>query len=215
MHKILILEDDLNLRTTIEDELKSMNYHVVGTDSSNDMLDICFANKFDLYLLDVNVVGMDGFTLLKSLRLSGDDTPAIYLTSRSTTKDVVMGFDAGGDDYIKKPFEIEELVARIKRFLEVQKCRKVDKDIIYYPDKYEIMHNGLRITLKQKEAAILEYFLEHPNRIITKEQILEDVYESEYITDSTFRGYINKIRKAVGKDNFRNIRGKGYIFEKA
>jgi len=213
MHKILLLEDDLNLRDTIEEELEEAGFNITSTDKSDDVLDLTYEEKFDLYLFDVNVIGMNGFKLLESLREAGDETPTIFLTSKNKTNDVIEGFDVGASDYLKKPFDIDELIARMLRFLKTKKSYKISESVSYLPESYEVIHEEKHILLNQKDAQILEYFLNHKNQVISKEQILDDVYEGEYITDSTFRGYIKKIKSAIGEEHLRNIRGQGYIFE--
>jgi len=213
MHKILLLEDDLNLRETIEEELEEEGFDVTSTDRSDDVIDLSYEKKFDLYLFDVNVIGMNGFKLLEALREAGDETPTIFLTSKNKTQDVIEGFDVGASDYLKKPFDIEELMARMFRFLKTKNSYVISKNVTYLAKSYEVINHDKKIVLNQKDAQILEYFLEHKNQIISKEQILDDVYEGEYITDSTFRGYIKKIKTAIGEEHLRNIRGQGYIFE--
>ena len=213
MHKILLLEDDLNLRDTIEEELEEAGFNITSTDKSDDVLDLTYEEKFDLYLFDVNVIGMNGFKLLEALREAGDETPTIFLTSKNKTNDVIEGFNVGASDYLKKPFDIDELIARMLRFLKTKKSYKISESVSYLPESYEVIHKEKHILLNQKDAQILEYFLNHKNQVISKEQILDDVYEGEYITDSTFRGYIKKIKSAIGEEHLRNIRGQGYIFE--
>jgi len=213
MHKILLLEDDLNLRDTIEEELEEAGFNITSTDKSDDVIDLTYEEKFDLYLFDVNVIGMNGFKLLEALREAGDETPTIFLTSKNKTNDVIEGFDVGASDYLKKPFDIDELIARMLRFLKTKKSYKISETISYLPESYEVINEDKHILLNQKDAQILEYFLNHKNQVISKEQILDDVYEGEYITDSTFRGYIKKIKTAIGEEHLRNIRGQGYIFE--
>ncbi len=213
MHKILLLEDDLNLRDTIEEELADEGFHITSTDKSDDVIDLTYEEKFDLYLFDVNVIGMNGFKLLEALREAGDETPTIFLTSKNKTQDVIEGFDVGASDYLKKPFDMDELLARMFRFLKTKKSYSISENIIYLAESYEVINHEKKILLNQKDAQILEYFLNHKNQVISKEQILDDVYEGEYITDSTFRGYIKKIKTAIGEKHLRNIRGQGYIFE--
>lgn len=213
MHKILILEDDLYLRSTIEEELISEGFTVTVTDNSSTVLDLTFEEKFDLYLFDINVIGMDGFSLLKSLREAGDDTPTIFLTTKNKSNDVIEGFDIGANDYVKKPFDMGELLVRMKRFLSHKQMYTISKNVLYYPQAYKVINHNKKIILKQKEGEILEYFLMYENKIISKEEVLTDIYGEEYITDSTFRGYINQIKVAIGKEHIRNVRGKGYIFE--
>lgn len=213
MHKILLLEDDLNLRDTIEEELEEAGFQLTSTDTSEEVIELTYEEKFDLYLFDVNVIGMNGFKLLEALREAGDETPTIFLTSKNKTTDVIEGFDVGASDYLKKPFDIDELIARMFRFLKKKKSYKISESISYFPENLEVINADKKILLNQKDAQILEYFLNHPNQVISKEQILDEVYEGEYITDSTFRGYIKKIKTAIGEEHLRNIRGQGYIFE--
>ena len=213
MHKILLLEDDLNLRDTIEEELLEEGFSVTSTDKSDDVIDLTYEERFDLYLFDVNVIGMSGFQLLEALREAGDETPTIFLTSKNKTQDVIEGFEVGASDYLKKPFDMDELIVRMFRFLKRKKSYTISENITYLAESYEVINHGKKIPLNQKDAQILEYFLNHKNQVISKEQIVDDVYEGEYITDSTFRGYIKKIKTAIGEEHLRNIRGQGYIFE--
>jgi len=213
MHKILLLEDDLNLRETIEEELEEKGFQITSTDKSDDVIELTYQERFDLYLFDVNVIGMNGFKLLEALRDAGDETPTIFLTSKNKTQDVIEGFDVGASDYLKKPFDIDELIARMLRFLKTKKSYVISKNVTYLAESYEVVNQEKKILLNQKDAQILEYFLKHKNQIISKEQIIDDIYEGEYITDSTFRGYIKKIKTAIGEEYIRNVRGQGYIFE--
>jgi len=213
MHKILLLEDNLNLRETIEEELEEKGFQITSTDKSDDVIELTYQERFDLYLFDVNVIGMNGFKLLEALREAGDETPTIFLTSKNKTQDVIEGFDVGASDYLKKPFDIDELIARMLRFLKTKKSYLISENITYLAESYEVVNHEKKILLNQKDAQILEYFLKHKNQIISKEQIIDDIYEGEYITDSTFRGYIKKIKTAIGEEYIRNVRGQGYIFE--
>lgn len=213
MHKILLLEDDKYLRTTLTEELEEASYSVIATDKSEEAIEYTYAEKFDLYLFDINVIGMNGFELLALLRDAGDETPTIFLTSKNKTSDVITGFDRGADDYMKKPFDMDELFVRIRRLVSVKKQYKITETIYYLPETYEVINGDTRIILHAKDAQILEFFLTHPNQIVSKEQILCEVYEDTYITDTTFRGYINKLKMVIGKEALRNIRGQGYIFE--
>jgi DNA-binding response OmpR family regulator len=213
MYRVLLLEDDLNLRDTIEEELIDEGFSVTSTAKSDEVIDLTYTERFDIYLFDVNVIGINGFQLLEALREAGDETPTIFLTSKNKTSDVIKGFDVGASDYIKKPFDIDELIARMFRFLKKKKHYTISPTVRYLPESLEVINGEKKIELHQKDTKILEYFLEHKNQVVSKSQIIDDVYEGEYITDSTFRGYINKIKKAVGEEHLRNIRGQGYIFE--
>jgi len=118
--KILLLEDDEVLRETLEDELSDAGFSVDATASSDEASELSYNNSYNLYLFDVEVLGMSGFELLTQLRQSGDTTPAIFLTAKTQVSDMMQGFESGADDYIKKPFDMQELLIRIasrtKRF---------------------------------------------------------------------------------------------------
>lgn len=213
MHKILLLEDDQYLRETLVEALAEQSYAVTATDNSDEAIECTYAEKFDLYLFDVNVIGMNGFELLALLRDAGDETPTIFLTSKNRAKDVVMGFERGADDYLKKPFDMDELFVRIRHLTAARKQYKVSETIYYLPETHEVINQGAKTILHTKVSQILEFFLTHPNQIITKEQIINELYEDAYITDTTYRGYMNKLKTAIGKNHIRNVRGEGYIFE--
>jgi len=210
---ILILEDDIDLRETVQDALEAEGFDVLATAHTDTVLEWTYDRHFDLYLFDVNVIGMNGFALLRALREAGDETPTIFLTSRRSTDSVIEGFDVGASDYVKKPFEMEELLARIMRYLRRKSRRIIAEETVYYPRKLEVIRRNTRCVLTDKEARILEYFLDHPNRIISKDEIIQTVYGDEYITDTTLRGYISRIKHAIGSERLRNIRGRGYLYE--
>lgn len=209
--KILLMEDDLNLRESLEEELQDEGFDVLCASDSDEACDLSYDNKFDLYLLDVNVPGMSGYELLESLRGAGDTTPAIFLTSNSQTKDIGIGFDSGADDYITKPFNLEELLIRVRRFRKKSNIISLGKDLSYNPSTLKINEN----QLKKQEAQFLEYFVNNPNRIISKDEVINEVFESP-ISDGTFRVYVKNLKKATdGVEILKNIRGQGYIFERS
>ncbi|HHS92226.1 MAG TPA: response regulator transcription factor, partial [Campylobacterales bacterium] len=123
--KILLLEDDLMLSEVIMEHLEAFEYQVTSVYDGLEAEDLLFEAKFDLLLLDVNVPHLDGFELLKNLRKAGDETPAIFITSMNSSKDVSEGFELGANDYLKKPFEMIELKARIDN---LKRQFKIDED---------------------------------------------------------------------------------------
>ena len=211
---ILIVEDDLLLQETLKEMLELKGFSVDATSSYNEAIDLTFENRYNCYIFDVNIVQGNGFELLKELREADDTTPTIFLTTISDAQSVVKGFEIGANDYVKKPFEFEELFARVNRFLKPKNRIKIAENIYYNPMLNAVCNNNSVVYLKAKEADILEYFLKNPNRIISKDEIIGYIWSNDYITDSTFRGYILKLKNVIGKDYIKNIRGKGYIFEK-
>lgn len=214
MAKILLLEDDAILGESLADELDESGYEVTWVKDADTASEEAFDNRFALYLFDVNVPGMSGFELLRSLRDAGDETPTLFLTARTSIEDLEKGFAVGADDYITKPFEFKVLLIRIKAKIKIQDILHVSRECTLHVSTQSIHKEGKSKTLARKEFDILRYFIEHKERIISKEDILDTLYESEFISDSTFRVYIKNINKDLaGCAKLSNVRGVGYKFE--
>ncbi len=216
--KILLLEDDIILSEIIEEYLCELECEVVSVYNGEEAQKVAYEEKFDLLLLDVNVPEIDGFTFLRSLRSVQNNTPAIFITSLDSAKDVENGFICGGDDYLKKPFDLLELKVRIdnlkKRFgIEQSRIVKIDDRKSYdYCDR-SIVEEENRFHLSKKEAEILEYFLKNPHRVLSFEEILNNVWSYEDTpTHATLRTYIKNLRKRLANDSITNIKGIGYRF---
>ena len=208
---ILYLEDDTLLAQSIIEELEFSSYNVMWVRESDEAIEASFSNSFKLYLFDVNVPGINGFKLLKSLRESGDSTPALFITSRNQVEDLKEGFRVGADDYIKKPFDLDELFIRIEA--------KMPKDdaIIYLSTTFSINTNDYTlscsekmITLPLKEFGILRYLFERVNHLCETDDIIEHLYD-EPISIATFRTYIKNIKRYIdGYGVIENVKGVGY-----
>ena len=214
MIKLLLLEDDELLGETLSEDLEEAGFDVTWLKEGEGAADRAYDGDFDCYLFDVNVPGLSGFELLESLRESGDETPALFLTARSSLDDLEMGFDVGADDYITKPFNMASLIIRIKAKM------KRDEYILITPEcrlhrGTQMLHvKGKKEPLARREYEILEYYLEHKKRIVGKDEILNTLYEGEYISDATFRVYIKNINRHLdGCAKLSNVRGVGYRFE--
>ena len=211
--KLLFLEDDPLLGETVYEDLQEAGYSVDWVKNADEAAEYTYDNRYDLYLLDVNVPGMSGFELLASLRQSGDDTPAIFLTARGEVDDLREGFGAGADDYVVKPFDMETLLIRIEAKIK-------DNTLIITPrlaldrEQYTLIIDGTPQPLPKKEFEILEYFITHKKRIVSKDEILSELYEDEFISDTTFRVYIKHLNTHLeGYAKLKNVRGVGYRFE--
>lgn len=214
--KILLLEDDTLLNEIIEEFLEELEHDVVSTFDGQDALEEIYEKHFDLLLLDVNVPFLNGFDLLKSLKENSIDIPTIYITSLHTSKDMQIGFNAGADDYIKKPFHLSELELRInniKRLRQIENSGvvKLNDEVSYNHDTKFINVEGLETHLSKTEAKVFEYFLKNKNKSLSIEEIAINnwVYD-EVPTDTTIRTYIKNLRKILGKDRILNIKGIGY-----
>ncbi len=162
--KILLLEDDPILSEIIEEFLCEHGYHVALFYDGQEALDALFVDKFDILVLDINVPSLSGFELLKALKEAGIITPTIFITSLSQINDVKKGFALGAEDYLKKPFELEELLVRIERTkklhnIEQHKTIKLSDTMTYEPFNHTLSSAMENFQLRKKEAQLLDYFL--------------------------------------------------------
>ncbi|MBD3788812.1 MAG: response regulator transcription factor [Campylobacterales bacterium] len=213
--KILLLEDDVILQEIIEEFLVEKGYEVDSFFDGEKALEAIGKKIYDLLLMDVNVPGIDGFELLTYLREIGNTTPAIYITSLSNIEHLKKGFQIGADDYLKKPFDLEELNARIKH---IEKLYNLQEEIVFdqmrfKPKSHQIIINDETIEMRQKEAQVLEYFIHNQGKIVSSDEIIENIWKDEQNpTHATIRTYIKNLRKILPKDYFDNIKGEGYRF---
>ena len=216
--KVLLMEDDMILSEIITEYLQELLCEVTVTYNGLDAEEIVLKEKFDLLLLDVNVPGIDGFTFLKSLRKIQDNTPAIFITSLDSAKSVEEGFSAGGDDYLKKPFDLLELKARIdnikRRYkIENQNIVILEEGKRYDYDNLMLIFDDHTHKLSPKEAAVLEYFLKHRATVIGFDELINNVWSYEdNPTRATLRTYIKILRRLLGDDAITNVKGVGYRF---
>ena len=207
---ILLVEDDQNLGFVIEDNLSVRGYNVLRCVDGLDGLDTFRSGAFDLCILDVMLPKMDGFSLARSIREQDKRVPIIFLTAKSMLDDKLEGFGTGGDDYIVKPFSMEELVCRMEVFLR----RIQSKDIAApQPEQYsigaytfDVQNLTLRCqqyskVLTQKEADILKCFCKNKGLVIRREEILNDVWGTDdYFVGRSMDVFISKLRKYLAKD---------------
>ena len=217
--KILLLEDDIILNELVEEFLISLDHEVNCQYDGLEALDTIDNDSFDLLLLDVGIPSLSGFELLTELRERKNNTPTIFLTSLSDVKSLEKGFEIGCDDYIKKPFDLKELEIRIN-YLKVTK--QIDlQDIIDINDKYKydftnftVIEDDKKTVLSQKESKILEYFIKNKNRIISFEEIINNIWKYDTTpSNATIRTYIKNIRKILDESIIVTVKGLGYKFE--
>ena len=214
--KVLLLEDDELLNEIIEEYLISLNYSVVSIFDGQEALERIYEESFQLLILDVNVPSLNGFDLLKSLRQQKIDIPTIFITSLHTARDVEDGFNAGADDYIKKPFQLSELKVRLSnikrlRNIDVSGIITINKEIIYDYDIKLLSVKDNRYTLSKIESKVLEFFIKNKNKAVSIEEIsLNNWVYDEMPTATTIRTYIKNLRKMIGKDMITTIKGVGY-----
>ncbi len=217
--KLLLLEDDPNLSESVSEYLEDQGYEVICVYDASSAEDALYEQRFDLLLLDVNVPGGDGFSLLKASREEGNATPAIFITSRNAMSDVEEGFESGGDDYIRKPFALKELLLRIQTILKrnfyhnPKSALTLGEGITYDIDNQLLTINGVVQNLQLKEHKLLKLFIQHRNELLAHEVILEHLWDyDETPSDGSLRTYIKTLRKLLGKDAIVSHKRLGYQF---
>lgn len=217
--KILLLEDDSALSDILYDHLTHNGYNVTLATNGQDALEYLIEEVYDLALLDINTPILTGLEVLKTIREEyKDQTPAIVLTAYQDTKHLKKSFESGVDDYIKKPFDLEELDQRIFKLCRHFSIEQKDEirldDITFIPNECEVIKGDKRISIAQKERDILKYFVTHKNRVISSDELLQNIWQyDEQPTDATIRVYIKNLREILGKERIVTIRGIGYKFE--
>lgn len=219
--KILIVEDDATIARFVELELIHAGFDVRKIADGAAALAAAEEYGPDLVILDLMLPGMDGLEIARGLRSGGNDVPILMLTARSETQDVVTGFDAGADDYMRKPFEVPELLSRVRALLKrvelerpavPHKAANVEID----PSSRSVYVAGEAVNFTAKEYDLLEYFVTNSGRVITRDEILEKVWGGQHTTDSNvIEVFVCHLRTKIGdKDNqvIRTIRGVGYFF---
>ena len=211
--KILLLEDDTLLGESIADLLEEDGYDVVHCKNGQEVLDLTYKKKFDLYLLDINVPIINGLDLLRDLRISNDKTPSIFLTSHQEKEVLSRGFQMGADDYIKKPFDNDELLLRIKAVLKRYRGEENECVGLLCNNKKRkrIFYNQKELDLSQKEYILLALLMKNANEVVTKEMIAYDLYSSSSeVSEGAIRVYVNRLKNFLDDEMIENIRGVGY-----
>lgn len=211
--KLLLLEDDALFAESVVDVLEEEGYEVSHFSNGQDALDAMFKTKFDLYLLDINVPLISGTTLLSELRASNDITPAIFLTSHKDKETLALGFKSGADDYMSKPFDVDELLLRLNAILKrthKELTQNVAK-LSHEPFHKRVLYDGEVLELSKKEYELLVILMQHINAPVTKEYILDTLWHNgEGGSDGAIRVYINRLKQLLPQMSIENIRGIGY-----
>lgn len=218
-YKILILEDNELLLETLEDFLVIKTCDVSMAQNVEQAYELCFHNKFDIYLLDVKLPTSSGFEFLKTLREAGDFTPAIFITSLWDKQSLADGFMSGADDYIKKPFDLDELWLRIKAV--ISRGKDLKEKIIIIDDIYSlhvsrknVTCKGIDVIINLKDFELLYLLLQNRGKVVTGEMIECTLWNTQENSNAgSVRVYVNNLKKIFGKNSISNIRGIGYRFE--
>lgn len=207
--KILLMEDDRILGETIGEILKEADHDVEWVLNGEDAAERSFENRFDLYVLDINVPEINGLQLLEELRGAGDETPVIYISAMTDIATISRGFTLGADDYIKKPFFPEELLVRIEaKMAKFHHALSVEK-ITFDPKNHEVKKEGQLISMGEGQLALLQLFIRNLGKTLPKEILFEAM---EHPSDTALRVAINKLKNTT-EWNIQNVRGIGYRLE--
>ena len=219
---ILVVDDEEYIRDLVSSAFRIAGFDVRTAGDGQSALDDVIHRRPDLVVLDVGLPGIDGFEVCRRLRAEGDDTPVLFLTARDAAEDRVSGFTKGGDDYVTKPFSLEELVGRVRAIL--RRSGRVDPEqgnLLSYAD-LEIDEDSMRVTragrpvqLSPTEFKLLRYLLVNRERVVSKSQILDQVWEYDFDGNaSVVENYISYLRKKIDDVEpalIHTVRGFGYV----
>ncbi|MCB0650751.1 MAG: response regulator transcription factor [Saprospiraceae bacterium] len=220
---IFYVEDDQSLSFVTRDNLEFHGFNITHCADGNEALDIVRKEKFDLYILDVMLPGVDGFTIAEEVRKYDKEAPILFLTAKSMKEDKIYGLRLGADDYITKPFSIEELILKIEIFLRRSKVHtppssdhyQIGSYLFDYPNLCLILE-GKEKRLTQKEADLLRFFLDNRGKILKRSEILEKIWgRDDYFLGRSLDVFISRLRKYLNADpeiKIENIHGVGFRF---
>ena len=227
--KILLCEDDENLGMLLREYLQAKGYTAELCPDGEAGFKAFMKTKFDICVLDVMMPKKDGFTLAQEIRQSNAEMPIIFLTAKTLKEDILEGFKLGADDYILKPFDSKELVARVKAVLrrfqpaKPEAYASVDIKCVEYPglivnlSNYSVTYDGQQIDMPPKELELLYFLASSPNQVFTREQLLDNIWGYEYVGDTrTVDVHVKRLREKIkDKPTWRiaTVWGIGYKFE--
>ena len=223
--RILIVEDEEKLNRMIELELKYEGYETGKALDGRTGLDMALSGGYDLVLLDIMLPGLNGLEVLRRIRKENERLPVILLTARDTTMDKVSGLDSGADDYVTKPFAIEELLARIRTALRkhakaaaapAEENAYTVQDVRLEKDARRVLVNGTEVKLTRKEFDLLECLMEHRGKVMDRSSLLEQVWDYDFAgetnsVDVVVRFLRSKIDEPYGLTLIETVRGVGYV----
>jgi two-component system, OmpR family, response regulator len=222
--RLLLVDDEDNLRTMLEAALRHHGFDVTSAATGRGALDALPAAAPDAIILDVMLPDLDGFEVCRRLRTEGVRTPVLFLTARDATEDKVRGLTLGGDDYLVKPFSLEELVARVQAVLRRTGQSRSDavlayEDLVLDDDAHRVTRGGADIALSPTEYKLLRFLLLNQGRVLSKAQILDNVWQYDFGGDGgvveTYIGYLRRKLDTGGPPLIQTIRGVGYSLRTA
>jgi two-component system, OmpR family, response regulator len=223
--KVLVVDDETNIRDLLSTSLRFAGFEVQTAANGAQALTLVQENEPDIILLDVMLPDMNGFSITKKLRSSQIQIPILFLTARDETEDKITGLTVGGDDYLTKPFSLDEVVARIQAILRRTKAIDAEPSVIdagailINQDAHEVLVEGKPVELSPTEYKLLRFLVLNADRVLTKSQILDHVWEYDFNGDmGIVESYVSYLRKKLDPISSRPLiqtkRGVGYIYKK-
>ncbi|WP_319371307.1 response regulator transcription factor [uncultured Ilyobacter sp.] len=225
-YKVLLVDDDIEICQMIKKALEPENIETLTISTGKEAQSVINSQTFDLIILDIMLDDTDGFQLLKKIQAEDIEIPVIFLSGKQQDYDKILALGMGADDYITKPFSMSVLIAKIKAHLrrsdkikELQtSSRKITRDpFVLNIDTYQLFKDGEEIFLSSKEIMLMKFFMENPNRVFTKEQLYEQVWNNTIIDNNSIMVYIRHLRKKIEDDSknpeyLQTVWGIGYKF---
>ena len=217
--RIILAEDEPALATIIKESLETRGYEVVIFKNGEEALAEFYRQKPDLLVLDIMMPKKDGLTLAREIRKTDKNIPVIFLTAKSQTQDVIDGFNAGGQDYLKKPFSMQELIVRIESLLGRLRTEKSGEELllgnyIFNPIRQTLAYAGELMTLTHREASLLQLLIENKNEVLDRSVVLKKIWgDDDFFNGRSMDVFITKLRKKLSHDpeiQILNVRGLGY-----
>ena len=218
--RVLVVEDERDLNLLIRKVLTKAGYTVDGCHDGEDAQLHLMGAEYDAILLDVMMPKKDGYALVEELRRRGDDTPVLFLTARDSVADRVRGLDLGADDYLIKPFDFDELLARIRAMTRKHAGQRTNRftagDLVLDAETRRVTRGGEELTLLPKEFSILEYLLRNKEKVLSREQIENRIWNYEYSGSSNnVDGYMSRLRRKIDGDRaqklIHTVKGAGWV----
>lgn len=220
--RLLVIEDERKIARVITESLKREKYAVDAAYDGEEGFNLADSQPYDLLIVDRMLPGLEGTEIVKKLRENGKNMPILFLTALSTTEDKTLGLDVGADDYLTKPFAIDELLARVRALLRRPPIQQPDilkiDDLKIDKQQQTVTRAGKNIDLTSKEYALLEYLMQHSNQILSKETLIDHVWDFDAdILPNNVEAYIKNLRQKIDKpfkkQLIKTVRGFGYRIE--
>lgn len=211
---IVVVDDEPSIRELVSASLHFSGFDVKTASNGTEAIDVITQTDPDLVVLDVMLPDIDGFTVTRSIRQQGVEAPVLFLTARDDTQDKVMGLTVGGDDYVTKPFSLEEVVARIRAILRRTKEQVEDDPVIRVADleinedSHDVTRHGILVDLSPTEYKLLRYLMDNEGRVLSKAQILDHVWQYDWGGDAAIvESYISYLRKKIDGVTYTDDKG--------